>query len=158
MKTTVQLALLATLAVLLTAAACANTAPAPEGAKCGTKYVALAETLPVTGDPAGGVTLFEVTDLDTACFDELRVFVHVMNEAYETAPYTSDARLVVRAFHGIGQGSWGYFSQEFPMQFTSQLHGFSQIPVMGETTRLVVFGYNLPAVELEVDVAAYLVE
>ena len=157
MKKTVQWALLATLAVLLMAVAGANTSPAPEGAKCGTRYVALAETLPATGDPSGGVTLFEVTDLDTACFDELRVFVHVMNDAYETSPYTSGSRLVVRAFHGIGQGSWGYFSQEFPMQYTSQLHGFSQIPVMGETTRLVVFGYDLPAVELEVDVAAYLV-
>lgn len=156
MKKTVQLAILATMSALLLAA-CANGA-APEGAECDTKYAALAETLPVTGDPSGGIQLFEVTDLNTACFEELRLFVHVMNDDYETSPFTSDARLVLRAFHGIGQGSWGYFSEEFPMRFTSELHGFSQIPVIGETTRLVVFGYNLPAVQLKVDVAAYLVD
>lgn len=153
-----QVALLFTLvSALLLATACAN-GPPDEPARCGTRYQALAETLPVTGDPAGGVELFEVSGVDTACFDELRVFVHVMNNAYETDPFPADARMVVYAYHGIGNGSWAYHSDEFPMRFTSELHGFSRIPVMGETTRLVAFGYNLPGVELEVDVAAYLVK
>jgi hypothetical protein len=66
--------------------------------------------------------------------------------------------MVIRAFHGIGNGSWGYYSEEFPMEFTSEFHGFIEIPVVGDTTRLVVSGYNMPAVNLKVDVAAYLVK
>ena len=151
----------AAVAALMVVAACAYGAPngePPAEPACDTSYSALAETLPATGDPAGGVKLFQEKALDTACFDELRLFVHVMNDDYEASPFTSGARLVIYAYHGIGQGSWSYFSEEFPMRFTSELHGFSRIPVVGEKTRLVVFGYNLPAVELEVDVAAYLVK
>lgn len=161
MTSPLQVLTYAAVAALLVVAACANGAPdgePPAEPACGTRYAALAETLPANGDPAGGVKLFEASGVDTACFDELRLFVHVMNDHYEASPFTANARLAIYAYHGIGRGSWAYFSEEFPMRVTSELHGFSRIPVVGETTRLTVFGYNLPAVEVEVDVAAYLVE
>jgi len=121
-----------------------------------TKYMALAETEKVIGDPSGGVILFE-TYIETKGYKELRVFVHVMNRSYKTNPFCSDDYMTIRAYHGIGRGSWGYYSREFPMKYLSEFHGFIQIPVIGDKTRMVVFGYNMPGVELEVDVAAYLV-
>jgi hypothetical protein len=125
---------------------------------CPTKYTALAETEKVTGDPSKGIKLFEITDIDTKCYKELRIFVHVMNDYYETKPFTSNAFMTITAFHGIGTGSWGYYSEKFPMKYTSEFHGFVQIPVMGDKTRLVVFGYYMPDVELKVNVASYFVK
>ncbi len=124
---------------------------------CPTKYVALAKTAVVTGKPGGWTNLFEVTDLETVCYKEVRIFVHVFNNSYKTLPFPPNAKMTISAFHGIGKGSWSYFSKEFPQKFTSEFHGFVDIPVIGEKTRLVVSGYNMPGVILEVDVAAYLV-
>jgi hypothetical protein len=125
---------------------------------CPTKYQALAVSKIVEGNPLGGVILFEIPDLDTKCYKELRVFVHVMNDAYATKPFTAGSNLQIKAYHAIGSGSWNYFSEQFPMKYTSEFHGFSQIPVVGEKTRIVVFGYDMPKVKLKVDVAAYLVK
>lgn len=125
---------------------------------CPTKYQVLAANKIVAGNPSGGVILFEIADLDTKCYKELRVFVHVMNDAYATKPFTAASNLQIKAFHAIGSGSWTYFSEQFPMKYTSEIFGLSLIPVIGETTRIVVFGYNMPKVKLKVDVAAYLVK
>lgn len=125
---------------------------------CPTKYQVLAANKIVVGNPRGGVILFEIADLDTRCYKELRVFVHVMNDSYTTKPFTAGSSMIIKAFHAIGSGSWNYFSEQFPMKYTSEFHGFSQIPVIGEKTRIVVFGYNMPDVKLKVDVAAYLVK
>jgi len=120
------------------------------------KYMALAETEKVIGNPSGGVILFE-TYIDTKGYKELRVFVHVMNMSYKTNPFSSNDYMTIRVYHGIGRGSWGYYSGEFAMKYTSEFNGFIQILVIGDKTRMVVFGYNMPGVELEVDVAGYLV-
>ena len=125
---------------------------------CPTKYMALAETEKVTGNPSGWVTLFEASDIDTECYKELRIYVHVMNNYYESKPFPSTAYFFIRAFHGIGRGSWSYYSEQFPREYTSELSGFIQIPVIGDKTRIVVSGYDTPDVELDVDVAAYLVK
>lgn len=66
--------------------------------------------------------------------------------------------MTIAAFHSIGKGSWGYFSQEFPKKYTSEFNGYVDIPIIGEKTRLVITGYNMPGVDLEVDVAAYLIK
>ncbi|MDQ1350329.1 MAG: hypothetical protein QG657_630 [Acidobacteriota bacterium] len=125
---------------------------------CPTKYQALAVSKIVEGNPSGGVILFEIADLDTKCYKELRVYVHVMNDAYTTKPFTAGSNLQIKAYHAIGSGSWNYFSEQFPMKYTSEIYGLSLIPVIGEKTRIVVFGYNMPKVKLKVDVAAYLVK
>ncbi len=132
--------------------------PLERDSNCPTKYIPLAISKIVTGNPSSGVTLFEITDLDTQCYKEIRLFVHVMNNSYTTNPFTNTSYLYVSAFHGIGTGSWSYFSDRMPMKFTSEIGGLSIIPVIGNKTRIVVFGYNLPAVQLSVDAAAYLVK
>jgi hypothetical protein len=125
---------------------------------CPTKYQALAVDKIAVGNPSGGVILFEIADVNTKCYKELRIFVHVMNDSYETTPFTAGSNMQIKAYHAIGSGSWNYFSEQFPMKYTSEFHGFSQIPVVGEKTRIVVLGYNMPNVKLKVDVAAYLVK
>ncbi len=125
---------------------------------CQTKYQVLAANKIVTGNPSGGVILFEVLDLNTRCYKDLRIFVHVMNNSYKTKPFPAGSTMTIGAFHGIGSGSWKYFTEQFSMKYTSEFQGFSQIPVIGEKTRIVVFGYNMPDVKLIVDVAAYLVK
>lgn len=126
---------------------------------CPTKYIALAESAKVTGNPVGWVKLFEATDIDTACYKELRVYVHVMNDYYESKPFRSTSYFYIGAFHGIGRGSWSYYtSEDFRMEYTSGLDGFVEIPIIGDKTRIVVSAYDTPDVELEVDVAAYLVK
>lgn len=121
-----------------------------------TEYRALAQTHRVTPG-ADYATLFEADKIDTKHCKELRLFVHVMNNAYEHAPFPSGSSLTISAFHGIGRGSWCFFSARFEQRYTSELDGFVQIPVIGEVTRIVVSGRHLPTVELEVDVAALLV-
>lgn len=123
---------------------------------CPTKYLALAKTKKVKGNPAGRVILFEITDLNTKCYKEIRLFVHVMNNSYNNYPFTEKTYMTINAYHAIGEGSWTYYTERFPRKFTSEFHGFIQIPVIGEKTRIVVFGYYMPPVELNVDVAAYL--
>ena len=125
---------------------------------CPTKYLALAKTKKVKGNPSTGVKLFEITDLNTKCYKEIRLFVHVMNDSYKNYPFTNKAFMTICAYHAIGKGSWAYYTERFPMKFTSEFHGFSQIPVIGEKTRIVVYGYYMPPVKLKVDVAAYLVK
>jgi len=125
---------------------------------CPTKYQALAVDKIVVGNPSSGVILFEIADLDTKCYKELRVFVQIMNDAYATKPFTAGSTMQIKAYHAIGSGSWTYFSEQFPMKYTSEFFGFSQIPVVGEKTRIVVSGYNMPNVKLKVDVASYLVK
>ncbi len=126
--------------------------------ECPTRYQALAKTKMVQGNPSRGVVLYEIKNLNTRCYKNLRIFVHVMNDYYKTKPFTRNSYLTITAYHGIGTGSWSYYTRKFPKKYTSELHAYCQIPVMGNTTRLVVFGYNLPAVKLKVDVAAYLVK
>ena len=125
---------------------------------CPTKYLVLAKTKKVKGNPSKGVKLFEITDLNTECYKELRLFVHVMNDSYKKYPFIKKAYMKINAYHAIGKGSWAYYTERFPMKFTSEFYGFSQIPVIGEKTRIVVYGYYMPHVKLKVDVAAYLVK
>jgi hypothetical protein len=101
---------------------------------------------------------FEVVELDTKCYKDLRIFVHVMNDSYKTNPFTVGSTMAINALHAIGSGSWNYYSEQFSMKYASEMHGFSQIPVIGEKTRIVIYGYNMPEVKLKVDVAAYLVK
>jgi hypothetical protein len=125
---------------------------------CPTKYLTLAKTKKVKGNPLTGIKLFEKTDLNTKCYKELRLFVHVMNDSYKKHPFSTKAFMMINAYHSIGKGSWVYYTENFPKKYTSEFHGFSQIPVMGEKTRIVVYGYFMPSVKLKVDIAAYLVK
>jgi len=122
-----------------------------------TEYRALAQTHKVLADAAGSTMLFEEQSINTRNCKELRLFVHVMNKAYKSAPFTPGSSLTISAFHSIGQGSWCFFSAQFEQKVTSELFGFVQIPVIGEVTRIAVFGRAMPPVELEVDVAALIV-
>lgn len=126
--------------------------------RCDTKYQALLEDHIVTGDPSGGVQLFEIKDLDTKCYKQLRIFIHVMNDHYETDPFPTNVRIFFGAYHEIGSGSWAFFTKNFLMEYTSELHGFAEIPIIGEKTRIAAIGYYMPAVEVKVCVAAYFVK
>ncbi|MCU0285713.1 MAG: hypothetical protein MUF15_04870 [Acidobacteria bacterium] len=123
-----------------------------------TKYQALAVNKIVVGNPTAGIVLFEVIELDTKCYKDLRIFVHVMNDSYQTKPFTGVSSMNIFAYHAIGSGSWSYYSEKFPMKLTSEFAGYCQIPVIGEKTRIVILGYNMPDVKLKVDVAAYLLK
>lgn len=124
---------------------------------CATEYRVFVETHKVNGMPTGGVKLFEISGVDINGIDELRVFVHVMNDSYATKPFPSNSYMTITAYHGIGTGSWAYHTEKFTRKYTSEFHGYTKIPVIGNITRIAVFGYNMPNVELKVDMAGQLV-
>jgi len=103
------------------------------------------------------VDLFELRDIDTSCFKEIRLFVHVWNEDYRRNPFRRGARISISGFHNTPGGSWTYFTEDFPMSVTSYIDGVAYIPVVGDRFRVVGWGFNLPNVLLEVTVTAYLV-
>ena len=92
----------------------------------------------------------------TKDFKTLRLFVHINNQAYKESPFSTDSKFIVYAYYGIGNGSWGYFSKEFSYKSTSGWGGVVEIPVIGNQTRISVYGREMKNKKIEVDIAATL--
>lgn len=76
---------------------------------------------------------------------EIRVWVHVMNDNYETTPVTAAAQLELRFLHGFTHGSFDYEKAVIPWNgFTSYINGYTIKPVIGKSLRVMCHPANLP--------------
>ena len=94
--------------------------------------------------------------VNTKGYKTLRLFVHIYNDDYKQNPLPQNSNFTVHAYYGIGRGSWGYFSKTFPYKSTSGWGGVVEIPVVGEKTRISIYGKALKNRKIEVDVAGSL--
>lgn len=102
-----------------------------------------------------GSVLYEKR-IHTKGYTILRLFAHIYNEEYDKKPLAKNSTFKIIAYYGIGQGSWGYFSKEFPFRSTSGWAGVADIPIVGEETRITVYSSNIKERTLKVDVTATL--
>ena len=119
------------------------------------KQFELAEQRTVHTDEEYSSTLYE-TVVDTKGYKTLRLFVHIYNDEYKKSPLSTNSRFSISAFYGIGRGSWGYFNQKFPYKSTSGWDGVVDIPIVGEKTRIGIYGTKMKNRVLEIDIAATL--
>jgi hypothetical protein len=126
------------------------------------KYV---ELLRNDSAPTFSPPLYEVFDktIDTADWNEIRLWVHVFVTNYATTPVTAAAKLKGEFFHvfGIvlgGGGQFPYRESVIPWNgFTSYINGYVSAPIIGEKLRIVCLAENLPAGPYELFVTYYLV-
>jgi hypothetical protein len=122
--------------------------PLPVFPAAQTKYVELiANQLlnqPLTPIGPGYPELFDET-IDVAGWKEIRVWVHVFVDNYQTTPIaTTSARLELRFMHNFAGGSFDYDKAVFQTNVTSYIDGFAVKPVIGNKLRLLCHPENLP--------------
>lgn len=153
MKTTI----VAVIAVLLI------TSPCPRAATDDWRYDVLAQNKiikPAAITSKAGDNLLEFTTINVGGFRTARFFVQVLQSDFQKnqGNFTRDARLRVTCFHGIKNGSSHYFEKEIPMAFTTYINGWVEIPIIGPELRVIVWGDNIPKLEMKADCTIYLLK
>jgi hypothetical protein len=64
----------------------------------------------------------------------------------------------VASFHDTASGSSEYHEADIPMQVTSAVSGWVEIPVIGPELRVIVWGDHLPRIGMTLDCTVYLVK
>lgn len=118
------------------------------------KHKELAENKIVTINKDEYTTSLFTQKVVTKGYKNLRIFSHIYNDQYESKPIPQNAYFLIIAYYAIGQGGWGYHTERFNYESTSGWSGVANIPVVGETTRVGIIGFNMPKVDLKVDVVA----
>jgi len=96
------------------------------------------------------------TEVTTKGYKTLRIFAHILNEAYKSKPLPENSDLKIIAYYKIGQGGWGYFEKTFNYKSTSGWGGVADIPIIGEKTQIAIYAHNMKDSNLKVDVVASL--
>lgn len=113
-----------------------------------TKYVELIKNRSITEWPTPvGPGYPEVFDevVDVTDWKQIRVWVHVFVENYNTTPInTAAARLELRFMHNFTGGSFDYEKATFTTPVTSYINGYAVKPIIGNTLRLLCHPENLP--------------
>ncbi len=93
----------------------------------------------------GYPVLFDNT-VDVTGWREIRVWVHVFVENYETTPIvTSQCRLQMRFMHNFGGGNaFDYETATLTTDCTSYIDGYAAKPIIGNKVRLLCHPENLP--------------
>lgn len=115
--------------------------------------------------PTFSPPLYEVFDqtIDTANWNEIRLWVHVFITNYATTPLTAAAKLRVEFLHvfGITLGGGGQYQYSQPVipwnGVTSYINGYVSAPIIGEKLRILCLAENLPAGPYQLFVTYYLV-
>jgi hypothetical protein len=83
--------------------------------------------------------------VDVTGWKEIRVWVHVFVENYNTTPIdTSTARLELRFMHNFSRNSFDYEEAIFQTTVTSYIDGYAGKPIIGNQLRLICHPENLP--------------
>jgi len=90
--------------------------------------------------------------IDTKGYTTLRIFAHVLNQAYKENPLPKDSSLKIIAYQSTQHGSWGYFSKAFNYNSMSSLSALADIPIIGAETRINIYAYKMKDLELDIDV------
>ena len=96
-------------------------------------------------------------EFETAGFSEIRVWVHISVENYDTDPVTPDSRLTVRFYHRFPGGSFGYEEGAISSSVTSYIDGYLVKPIIGDRLRLACRATDMPPGPYRIDVTYYLV-
>jgi hypothetical protein len=100
--------------------------------------------------------LFDQT-ITTAGYNEIRVWVHVFVEKYQTTPVTGSTKLKVRLMHQFTGGSFDYVNATFGSSVASYINGYTAQRIIGDQTRILCSPENLPAGPWDVSLTVYLV-
>nr|WP_300147012.1 hypothetical protein [Propionicimonas sp.] len=124
-----------------------------------TRYVELInETLTAFPTPFGPTydVAFDET-FPTAGFKEIRLWVHIFADNYETTPITAGAQLEVRFMHVFTGGSFSYEELNIDEFAGSYINGYCVIPIIGDELRVVCHPTGMPPGPYHVNVTYYLV-
>jgi len=91
---------------------------------------------------------------------ELPFFVQVLRSDFQQnrGGFTPDAKLRVACFHNTKNGSHHYFEKEIPMTFGAYINGWVEIPIIGPELRVIVWGDNIPKLEMTANCTIYLLK
>ena len=134
----------------------------PSHAPVLTKYVELIKNkvlaAPETPLGPGYDELFE-KKIPVSGWKEMRVWVHVFVDNYQTTPVTSATKLEIRFLHDFCTGnSFDYAVTTLPYNgVTSYINGYAIQPIIGKEVRLICHPVNLPAGPYQLSVTYLLV-
>ncbi len=113
-----------------------------------TKYVELInnQTIAAPNNPIGpGYEVLFDSNIKVDGWKEIRVWVHVFVDNYQTTPVTSAAKLELRFMHNFTGGSFDYDKVAIPWnQVTSYINGYAIKPLIGKELRLLCHPVSLP--------------
>lgn len=96
--------------------------------------------------------------ITTAGYNEIRLWVHVFEDNYETTPITSTAQLEVRFMHQFEGGSFDYEKRIIGYNgVTSYINGYCAVPIIGNGLRLLCHPTGMPPGPYTLQVTYYLV-
>lgn len=124
-----------------------------------TQYVELVnETLGAFATPFGpGYDVAFDETIDTAGFNEIRLWVHVFADNYATTPITSSAKLAVHFMHVFTGGSFDYEEHVIEKSFASYINGYCAAPIIGDRLRIMCHPTGMPPGPYRLEVTYYLV-
>jgi hypothetical protein len=107
-----------------------------------------------------GDNLLEFKTISVGGFRTARFFVQVLRSDFQKnrGGFTPDAKLRVACFHNTKNGSHHYFEKEIPMTFGAYINGWVEIPIIGPELRVIVWGDNIPKLEMSADCTIYLLK
>lgn len=107
-----------------------------------------------------GDSLLEFKAIDVGGFRTGRLFVQVIQSDFykNEGKFTRDSKLRVACFHRTKSGSNLYFEKEIPMTVKTYIGGWVEIPIIGPELRVIVWGDNVPKLEMKGDCTLYLLK
>jgi hypothetical protein len=137
-----------------------GTAEQPQG---DWRYEVLAQDKVIEADAITSPTynkLLEFSSIGVGGFRTARFFVEIRQADLDgdQGKFTKDAKLRVSVFHNTKGGSHDYREAEIPMDVTTYLSGLVEIPVIGPDLRIIVWGDNLPKVQMTAESTLYLLK
>lgn len=124
-----------------------------------TRYVELVDESPSAfGTPFGpGYQVAFDETIDTAGYNEIRLWVHVFVDNYAATPITSGAKLAVRFMHVFSGGSFDYEERTIDDSTPSYLNGYCAVPIIGDRLRLLGHPTGMPPGPFRLQVTYYLI-
>ena len=105
--------------------------------------------------------LVEIEKIDVAGFRTARVFLKLTEADFHENQgefVVGKTRLELSAFHNLRRGSSRYDGGEVVATAKTSFSGFVEVPVIGESLRLVVWGHGLPRKDVVFDCSVYLLD
>jgi hypothetical protein len=120
------------------------------------KFVDIGPISYQTFPTAYGMPIVGEYTIQTLGYSEIRFFVHVFVDNYQTTPI-QNAKLYITMFHTIKGGSWSYSYNTINSTVTSYINGYVNEKIIGKTLRILVKPENMPAGPYRVEVSYYLI-
>lgn len=103
----------------------------------------------------------EFEDIDVSGYRTARIFVDLTEKDFFKSKgnfKVGTTNLEVSAFHNMGHGSNGYVDQKVVANATTSFSGYVEVPIVGPSLRLVVWGHAIPKIDMNFDCTIYLLD